>query len=96
MKVCYGCHGFETDMAFVWLPLPAQDRYAWTVVAEEPRLVALPDTHPLASRPEIDFTDLAEEPFAVHDGVVAIPDRPGLGVTVRDDFVERYRHRPPA
>ncbi|MBO4260509.1 LysR family transcriptional regulator, partial [Streptomyces griseorubiginosus] len=34
----------EADVAFVWLPLPDQERYAWTVVAEEPRLVALPDT----------------------------------------------------
>lgn len=53
----------EADVAFVWLPLPDQERYAWTVVAEEPRLVALPDTHPLAARPEIDFADLADEPF---------------------------------
>lgn len=34
------------DVAYVWLPLPDADRYAWTVVAEEPRLVALPDSHP--------------------------------------------------
>ncbi|MFF4251538.1 LysR family transcriptional regulator [Streptomyces sp. NPDC001663] len=53
----------DADVAFVWLPLPDQDRYAWAVVAEEPRLVALPDTHPLASRTEIDFTDLIDEPF---------------------------------
>jgi DNA-binding transcriptional LysR family regulator len=33
------------------------------VVAEEPRLVALPDSHPLAARPRIDFADLADEPF---------------------------------
>ena len=33
------------------------------MVAEEPRLVALPDTHRLASRPEIDFADLLDEPF---------------------------------
>ncbi|WP_405658845.1 LysR family transcriptional regulator [Streptomyces sp. NBC_00079] len=53
----------DTDVAFVWLPLPDQDRYAWTVVAEEPRLVALLEAHPLAPRTEIDFTDLADEPF---------------------------------
>ncbi|NUP23897.1 MAG: LysR family transcriptional regulator [Streptomyces sp.] len=53
----------DADVAFVWLPLPDADRYAWTVLAEEPRLVALPDTHPLASRPEIDFKDLLDEPF---------------------------------
>ncbi|MFH8220246.1 LysR family transcriptional regulator [Streptomyces sp. NPDC018057] len=51
------------DVAFVRLPLPAAERYAWTVVAEEPRLVALPESHPLAARAEIDFADLAGLPF---------------------------------
>ncbi|MFE2098429.1 LysR family transcriptional regulator [Streptomyces sp. NPDC059468] len=53
----------SADVAFVWLPLPDPERYAWTVLAEEPRLVALPDTHPLAARAEIDFADLLDEPF---------------------------------
>ena len=53
----------DTDVAFVWLPLPDGERYDWTVVAEEPRLVALPDTHPLAARAEVDFADLVDEPF---------------------------------
>ncbi|MFJ9628498.1 LysR family transcriptional regulator [Streptomyces sp. NPDC101175] len=52
-----------TDVAFVWLPLPDAERYDWTVVAEEPRLVAFPDAHPLAARAEIDFADLLDEPF---------------------------------
>jgi DNA-binding transcriptional LysR family regulator len=53
----------DADVAFVWLPLPDQDRYAWTVIAEEPLQVALPETHPLAAHAEIDFTDLLDEPF---------------------------------
>ncbi|WP_405607855.1 LysR substrate-binding domain-containing protein [Streptomyces sp. NBC_00076] len=59
----------SSDVAFVWLPLPDGDRYQYAVVAREPRLVALPDGHPLAARaasdPEgkVDFTDLLEEPF---------------------------------
>ncbi|MFF7751229.1 LysR family transcriptional regulator [Streptomyces sp. NPDC007971] len=53
----------SVDVAFVWLPLPEEERYAWTVLAEEPRLVALPDTHPLAARAGIDFADLLDEPF---------------------------------
>ncbi|MEU1459230.1 LysR family transcriptional regulator [Streptomyces sp. NPDC005727] len=53
----------SADVAFVWLPLPGEERYAWTVLAEEPRLVALPDTHPLAARGGIDFADLLDEPF---------------------------------
>ncbi|WP_228472652.1 LysR family transcriptional regulator [Streptomyces cyaneochromogenes] len=53
----------DADVAFVWLPLPDADRYGWTVIAREPRLVALPESHPLAARTEIDFADLADEPF---------------------------------
>ncbi|SER33451.1 LysR family transcriptional regulator [Streptomyces qinglanensis] len=59
------------DVAFVWLPLPDPDRYRWVVVAEEPRLVALPDTHPLADRESVDFADLLDEPF------LALPDSAG-------------------
>ncbi|MFF2348224.1 LysR family transcriptional regulator [Kitasatospora sp. NPDC058115] len=51
------------DIAFVWLPLPGPERFRWTVVAEEPRLAALPDTHPLAARDGFDFADLLDEPF---------------------------------
>ncbi|GAA1349742.1 LysR family transcriptional regulator [Streptomyces beijiangensis] len=62
----------STDVAFVWLPLPDEHRYTCTVLAEEPRLLALPETHPLASRPEIDFArDLLDEPF------LALPDSAG-------------------
>ncbi|AKJ13390.1 LysR family transcriptional regulator [Streptomyces incarnatus] len=59
------------DVAFVWLPLPEEERYAWTPVAEEPRLLALPESHPLAARPEIDFTDVLDEPF------LALPESAG-------------------
>ncbi|MBR0661768.1 mandelate racemase/muconate lactonizing enzyme family protein [Neoroseomonas oryzicola] len=34
--------------------------------------------------------DLIEEDFPVEDGMVAIPDRPGLGITVREAFLEQY------
>ena len=34
--------------------------------------------------------ELAEEQFTVKDGLIDIPDRPGLGITIRDAFVERY------
>ncbi|MFI1070357.1 LysR family transcriptional regulator [Streptomyces puniciscabiei] len=59
------------DVAFVWLPLPEEERYAWTPVAEEPRLLALPESHPLAAQPEIDFTDVLDEPF------LALPESAG-------------------
>ena len=34
--------------------------------------------------------DLVEESFSVEDGYIAIPERPGLGITVNQDFVEKY------
>ena len=52
-----------SDVAFVWLPLPDQQRYAWTLIAEEPRLVAFADGHRLAGRTEVDFAELLDEPF---------------------------------
>ncbi|MEU0224108.1 LysR family transcriptional regulator [Streptomyces sp. NPDC006284] len=75
------------DVAYVWLPLPDADRYAWTVIAEEPRLVALPDTHPLTARPEVDFADLTGEPFlalppeagVLRDFWLALDERRALG-----------------
>ncbi|WP_217707156.1 LysR family transcriptional regulator [Nonomuraea rhodomycinica] len=59
------------DVAFVWLPLPAPERYAWTVVAEEPRLVAMPDGHRLAGHEVVDFAELLDEPF------LALPEAAG-------------------
>lgn len=37
--------------------------------------------------------DLIEESFDVEDGFITIPDRPGLGITVREDFIERHAMR---
>jgi len=34
--------------------------------------------------------DLVEERFAVADGELEIPERPGLGITVREEFVRRH------
>ncbi len=34
--------------------------------------------------------DLVEESFPVKDGHVDIPERPGLGITIDEDFVEQY------
>ncbi|MFB7371100.1 LysR family transcriptional regulator [Streptomyces sp. NPDC056222] len=53
----------SSDVAFVWLPLADAERYRWAVVATEPRLVALPETHPLAGRERVDFAELLDEPF---------------------------------
>jgi len=37
--------------------------------------------------------DLVEEAFPVEGGMLTIPDRPGLGITIRDDFVQQYRKK---
>lgn len=34
--------------------------------------------------------DLVDETFAVNDGLLDIPERPGLGITVNEAFVKRY------
>jgi L-alanine-DL-glutamate epimerase-like enolase superfamily enzyme len=34
--------------------------------------------------------ELIEESFPVEDGHVAVPDRPGLGITVRETFLQQY------
>ncbi|MEV7154118.1 LysR substrate-binding domain-containing protein [Streptomyces misionensis] len=73
-----GLAGQAVDAAFVWLPLPDEERYDWVVVAREARLVALPETHPLAARAELDFAELLDEPF------LALP--PGAGV-LRDHWL---------
>jgi DNA-binding transcriptional LysR family regulator len=72
------------DVAFVWLPIPEPARYSWLVVAEESRLVALPESHPLARRDVVDFAELMDEPF------LALPETAGplrdhwLGTDARD------------
>ena len=33
---------------------------------------------------------LVEESFPVANGMLTIPDRPGLGITVREDFLARH------
>ena len=35
--------------------------------------------------------ELALEDFTVEDGMIEIPDRPGLGVTINEDFVREHR-----
>ena len=34
--------------------------------------------------------DLVEEDFPVKDGMIEVPDRPGLGITVREDFLQKH------
>ena len=61
----------SSDVAIVWLPVPAADRFAQLVLVEEPRHVALRADHPLAGRREIEFAALLDEPF------LALPEDAG-------------------
>jgi L-alanine-DL-glutamate epimerase-like enolase superfamily enzyme len=38
--------------------------------------------------------DLVDERFPVEDGMLTIPDRPGLGITIREDFLQTYGRAP--
>jgi DNA-binding transcriptional LysR family regulator len=53
----------DVDVALLRLPFPGQDSLRTEVLFTEPRLVALPATHPLARRGHICFRDLWNEPF---------------------------------
>jgi DNA-binding transcriptional LysR family regulator len=52
----------EVDVAFTRLQ-PGQTELEVEVLAQEPRLVALPDAHPLAARESVMFAELVEESF---------------------------------
>jgi DNA-binding transcriptional LysR family regulator len=90
----------STDAAFVWLPLPAPP-YRWVTIAREPRLVALPNDHPLAARDEVSIGDLRDEPFLalpqsagpLRDYWLALEDRDGHPVRIEaeiNDTEETY------
>ncbi|MDG4827657.1 LysR family transcriptional regulator [Asanoa sp. WMMD1127] len=53
----------DVDAALLRLPFPGQEALRVRVLLTEARLVALPSGHPLASREEIPFEDLWDEPF---------------------------------
>jgi DNA-binding transcriptional LysR family regulator len=73
-----------TDAAFVWLPLD-HPPYRWVTIAREPRLVALPNDHPLAGRESVSIADLLDEPFLalpvtagrLRDHFLAVDERDG-------------------
>ncbi|GIH17714.1 LysR family transcriptional regulator [Rugosimonospora africana] len=54
----------EADAAFLWLPT-GDDGLRYAEVRTDPRMVALPEGHPLADRPWVTLADLADEPVIV-------------------------------
>lgn len=67
-------------------------------VATIPQFPHTANPLPLLNEPVIEFDrkhnplrdELLEAPFTLTDGRIAVPDRPGLGVAVRDDILARY------
>jgi DNA-binding transcriptional LysR family regulator len=74
----------RVDVAFTRL-LPGQAELDVEVLVREPRLVALPATHPLADRPTLEFVDLAGESFITN------PVAPGSAPPSRW-LAEQQRH----
>jgi DNA-binding transcriptional LysR family regulator len=76
----------SSDVAYLWLPVPDQDRLAWHVLRSEPRYVAMRPDHRLAARTAVEMEDLLDEPF------IALP--PSAGV-LRDYWLaldQRHGH----
>jgi DNA-binding transcriptional LysR family regulator len=66
------------DAAFVRPPLRTGEGIALHLIDEEEMVVAIPSSHSLAQRPDLDIRDLAEETFVLYPRT----ERPGLADTV--------------
>ena len=66
------------DAAFVRPPLQTGEGIDLHLIDEEEMVVAIPTSHPLALRPELEIADLAEETFVLYPRT----ERPGLADTV--------------
>lgn len=75
----------NVDVAFTRL-LPGQAELEVEVIAEEPRVVALPAAHPLAARKSLKFADLADESFITN------PVEHGEGGRPAKWLAEQRRH----
>jgi DNA-binding transcriptional LysR family regulator len=80
----------DVDAALVRIPFPGQDALRLEVLLTEPRWIALPAAHPLATREVIPFADLWDEPFVAapaetgpwRDYWLAVDERDGHPVRV--------------
>jgi DNA-binding transcriptional LysR family regulator len=77
----------SSDVAFIWLPLSGSERYRSITVACEPCVVAMPDTHHLATRTTLRVADLEHEPL------LALPKTAG---PLRDHWLLTDFHDSPA
>lgn len=74
----------SSDVALVRLPFPGQETLRVEALFTEPRCVALPANHRLASRAEIAFSELWDEPFVSAPGATGTWRDFWLGVDDRD------------
>ncbi|HZA44900.1 MAG TPA: LysR family transcriptional regulator [Rubrobacter sp.] len=63
-QVVQRLHGKQIDVGFFYLPFD-DSALDTRPVSREPLVVALPETHPLATEPEIDLRSLEREPFVL-------------------------------
>lgn len=82
-----GLVGELVDLAVAWLPVPDGQGLSARIAAREDRWVALPAAHPLAGRREIEFAELADEPF------IALP---GAAGPMRDFWLATDQRTTPA
>ncbi|MHB8233193.1 MAG: LysR substrate-binding domain-containing protein [Solirubrobacteraceae bacterium] len=75
----------NVDVAFTRI-LPGQSDLEIRVIAHEPRVVALPVSHPLAGRRSLRFSDLASESFITNPAVSEDAPRPARWLA------EQHRH----
>ncbi len=60
-----GIRDNRIDIGFLWLPNVNDSALSFMTIWQEPLIVALPETHPLANLPEIPLTALVSEPFVL-------------------------------
>jgi DNA-binding transcriptional LysR family regulator len=80
----------DSDVAFLWLPVPGQERLAHRTLRTEPRHVAMCKDHRLAPRPQLRIADLLDEPFialppsagALRDYWLAVNERQGHPIRI--------------
>jgi len=85
-----GLASSDVDAALLRLPFPGQDSLRTEVLFTEPRWVALPAAHPLATRDVIGFRELWDEPFVAaptetdwwRDWWLAVGEREGHPVRI--------------
>jgi DNA-binding transcriptional LysR family regulator len=63
-RVVHQLHNKQIDVGFLYLPLE-DAALSIECVSREPLVLALAETHPLASEPQLDLRALADEPFVL-------------------------------